>query len=157
MSSSSPWDVTASLDVSGGFSLTMCIECTNGDITVTKDDWEVELVDCTNVLSVPTAPTTIKQYATNPAKIYGNDWDSAFGNTDVTNCAITSCSLYDNDCSTPLSSSDIYFSGSLSSGDLFVYAKRNVEAGYSLTICVVCSNGDQDIQLNNWSVSQTEA
>jgi hypothetical protein len=78
------------------------------------------------------------------------DWNTYFGNTDTNNCGITSCTLYESDCSTALSN-PVSMAG-VSPFD--VTALKNVLAGYSQTMCVSCTNGAQTVHKDNWSVSQ---
>jgi hypothetical protein len=132
----SPWDITALKNVLGGYSKTICISCTNGAQTVQKDNWSVNLLDCQNAISDPASAPTSSSLTYNPATsssiIYPisstwTSWDSFFSNSDTTNCAITSCSLYEADCSTALSSPVSIGSSS----PWNVAATQNILAGYT--------------------------
>jgi hypothetical protein len=133
---SSPWDVTALLNQMNGYSQSMCVSCTNGAQTIQKDNWSVNLIDCENAISnpasAPTASSLTYDAATSSVVIYPisttwTSWDSFFSNSDTTNCAITSCSLYESDCSTALSSPVSV--GASSPWD--VAASKNILAGYT--------------------------
>ena len=44
---------------------------------------------------------------------------------------------------------EVYFN----TGSYTVYAKRDVVAGYSHTVCLTCTNGYQTAQVDNWKIS----
>jgi hypothetical protein len=103
MESSSPWSVTAMKNEIAGYTKTMCVKCTNGAQTVTRDNWVLTQTGCGGVLSVPLATPdasgcAVKDYHSTytNSNIYPTgcaftwtDWDTYFGNTDSTNCPIT--------------------------------------------------------------------
>jgi hypothetical protein len=68
-----------------------------------------------------------------------------FANTEPSNCAMTSCTLYDSDCSTALP-------GTLSpyitlSGGNAIMISQTSTAGYALTLfCISCTNGAQTVE-----------
>jgi hypothetical protein len=150
MDSSSPWAITADKNVLAGYSYTLCISCTNGVQTVQETRWVVTLVGCSSSLTVPSSSPSAKSltYYSSTSSYYtsyeiyldSSGWDYSYGyfsNSMSSDCPITSCSLYDSDCSTPRST-DISMD---SSSPWDVHADRTVLAGYSYTICVSCTNG----------------
>ena len=62
------------------------------------------------------------------------DWDTYFGNTNPTKCPINSCTVYDSVSSTAISDP---ISISLNT----VTAMKNVIAGYTQSIYIICTNG----------------
>ena len=80
--------------------------------------------------------------------------DTFFGNSDPTNCPITSCSIYDKDsCGTGSfsGSSDVTFSIS----SITASRVNTAIAGYSYDACIRCENQSQQIDLNGWKIEQT--
>ena len=66
-----------------------------------------------------------------------SDWDTYFANTDSTHCGINECILYESDCSTVMTSP--ISMGASTPWD--VTALKNIAAGYTLSLCVSCTNG----------------
>jgi hypothetical protein len=82
-----------------------------------------------------------KDQSAEPIKIKSsfNDWDDHFNNQYTTDCPITSCSLYENDCSTS-------FSGNVAmsaTSPWSITMDRTITAGYQYDLCVKCTNGHQ--------------
>ena len=134
--SSTPWDITALRNTLAGYSQTMCISCTNGAQTVQKDNWSLTLLACENGLTSPASSPTSSLLAydssASPEVIYPissswTSWDSYFSNAGSNNCPITSCTLYESDCATALTSP--VSMGASSPWD--VAAMKNVFAGYT--------------------------
>ena len=119
------------------------------------DQYTSVQADCSNVLTVPTtAPDAVTlSYSYNSCPGYGcetihpdssyssTQWDNYFSNTDSTNCAISSCTLYDTGCVTERST-NVWME---SSSPWDVIADRNDLTGYDLTLCVSCTNGVQTV------------
>ena len=96
--------------------------------------------DCSATLSAGSLSDITKSFVEGGAASATNSasfWDTTFSNTDSTNCAISSCSLWlAGQCgTTSYSGADISISG------LNAYAEVDVSAGYSHDLCVRCSNG----------------
>jgi hypothetical protein len=75
------------------------------------------------------------------------DWNTYLSNTETANCPITSCTLFEAGCSTPLTSP-------ISMGALpfDVTALKNDPVGYTQDMCIECTNGAQTVQIDNWSL-----
>jgi hypothetical protein len=85
----------------------------------------VTLSSCAGVLSVPSAAPDASgaalmdyhsSYTDSDIFITGasgtwTDWNTYFSNTDTSNCPITSCTLYENDCTTAMSG-DVFMDSS---------------------------------------------
>ena len=74
---------------------------------------------------------------------------SYFSNAYSADCgAVTTCTLFDSDCTTAHSTRAKIVSNALS-------VTQNVEAGYSVTLCVKCENSvASSVQINNWVLTQ---
>jgi hypothetical protein len=122
-----------------------------------KASYDFDTRDCSNVLSSSISPEDVSfdyDSVSVPETIsLTSSWTSLdvhFGNTDTTCCPITSCLLYENDCITPMSS-PVSMEGTSPWG---IEALKDLSAGYTQTLCVKCSNGDQEIEVNGWTITQ---
>jgi hypothetical protein len=99
-----------------GYTKTMCVKCTNGAQTVTRNNWiltQTPHTGCGTVLSQPSdTPTAVSldydssttSEAICPISTPWVSWDDFFGNTDSENCPISSCMLLDSTCTTEVTS-----------------------------------------------------
>jgi hypothetical protein len=112
--------------------------------------WANDAGDEEFVLNVKCAPMSLNTTPspTNPNKFAYNgvsttisvgDWSTFFENPGLDNCVMSSCDVYDNsDCLTA------YAPGELSTGSsspFTITANRNIDGGWTETVCVKCSNG----------------
>ena len=86
-------------------------------------------------------------------KAYGEDqevpvqWELVTMNVDTQNCPINECKMYEVGCQIPLESPYLSFEG------MNLLAVTNVTQGYSLRICLNCSNGADNMTFDNWKLS----
>jgi hypothetical protein len=125
MGDSSPWDMTAEKDRAAGYSQSLCVSCTNGAQNITIDDWVVTQTasPCASTLTVPSSdPGTLSLTYSSSAGNYKHNWypEEYFSNTDSSNCPITSCTLYDSDCSTERTA-NVYIPGSESDWPIYAW------------------------------------
>lgn len=88
-----------------------CVECTSaggndlkyGEVIVTGS------VSCGSSLSAVSSLPTIpnRPYSSSSTLFDIVDWDDVFQNGDTSNCAITSCTIYESDCSTSYTGSNL--------------------------------------------------
>jgi len=108
---------------------------------------------CLSSLSAaaPSNPTFAYDAVTTIETIGG--WSLFVANSDAANCPVTSCSIYDGSSSCLIS----YLGGQLSvaSTDPFtITANKNVQAGWTETVCVACINGaGQWVATNNFVIT----
>ena len=156
INSNSPWDITMSVQEPSGYSFSLCVTCTNGLQSISIDNWAVVLnsIDCSATMSPGSTPdvTNIYDASLTGQVLLGTDWDTFFSNTEPTDCAITSCTLWKAGlCGVEaFTETEVWLDWS-SVGFL---ADFNVVTGYSHSVCVRCSNGQQDIDLDNWTITQ---
>jgi hypothetical protein len=115
LGSTDPWDAMAVRNEASGYTISICVECTNTIQTVQTGAWRVILSGCATV-TVPYEDTEDTYYTydnrlTTSVQIKPSaewvSWDTYFSNTDTTNCAFASCALYEPDCSTLMTSSGV--------------------------------------------------
>jgi len=71
-----------------------------------------------------------------------------FKNDKPTDCPFKTCFLYERGCKTTLDNENVAISD-----DNSVLVKLSNPKGYDLSACVKCSNGQQNITYDNWSIS----
>lgn len=107
---------------------------------VVYDQWTIQQTYCTGTgmsVSGGTIPDSQLKFdaSTTTELVYPQtatwqNWNIFFNNNDITNCPITLCTIYQNDCSTALSDATIV---TVDSGSPFnVVAKKNSPGGYTL-------------------------
>jgi hypothetical protein len=97
-----------------------------------------------SALTVPSSvPATMSFTYSSSAWPYLYSWDPEvyFSNSDSLNCPITSCSMYEGDCSTPRIDTVIM----AASSPWAIAAAQNIIWGYGLTPCSSCTNGVQTV------------
>jgi hypothetical protein len=114
-----------------------------------KATYDLTYVDCSSVLLSSNSPEDVTidyDSISGPETISltssWTDFYTYFSNTDPSNCPITLCSLYENDCTTT-TSSPLTMGGS---DPWSIEADNTVTAGYTQTFCVKCTIGD-DIEI----------
>jgi len=156
MDASAPWHITMSVTEPAGYSWSTCVRCSNGAQTIDLDNWLMTQtpLDCSSTMTPGSDIVSSRSYggATATAFVRGGEWNTYFQNTDETNCPITSCSLWEaGSCGvTSFVSTNVYIESAL---PWRIYSEENVLAGYSHSICVRCSNGQQDVDSDNWDIS----
>ena len=132
------------------------------------DNWNFQLISCA-AFSTPTLKTGTKKY-----KPYGgvgaadlllvDDFDTLFGNADVANCPITSCTMEDNDClGTDMATEYPNYidyatlaQDALNNNDWTYTMLQDVADGYRYVICIRCTNGVSEGTMNNVHLCQCE-
>ena len=164
MSISTSTTVTANVNIGAGYSETFCISCTNdaGGLTLdTKnlDNYQVQqsanpcITALNPIAPSPTDPLIFTYHASNTQTI--GDWTTFMTSTSSPTCDPTSCTLYGAGCSTAYATA--YPGGKTSiagSTPWAITAARNENAGWTETICVLCTNGQDTQQTDNFYLQQ---
>ena len=150
---STPWTININKNVIAGYSNTYCYSCTNGAQTITYSPWAVTVNGCTNKLLALSSPLASQTYlfSASTTTATPGDWSSFFQNSNPSLCPLVRCKLKISDCSSDSTNTDVTMS---SSSPFTITAKRNVAAGYSVTLCVRCNNGVDYINVTPWTVTQ---
>ena len=96
--------VIAKKDVALGYSITICVKCTNGAVDTQIDNWSISQDSpCASVMSKDSSTIAV-DYGTlsyDPSSTtsritsgVANQWDTYFQNQETALCPITSCGLY---------------------------------------------------------------
>lgn len=137
---STPWSVTAKRNTDAGYVVEVCIECTNGADTQTYDNFKVtQIRNCGSALTAKADAPSSKEfnYVASGLEALGG-WSTFFDNADDSNCGISSCVLKNSDCTGDYPGGQL----SVGSGSLFVVsANKGIQAGWTETVCIECSNG----------------
>ena len=121
------------------------------------DDWTITQVkDCTTSLSAGVATDVELVYTSGAAGVAVTPsdsfttWDAFFSNSDSA-CAISSCTISDSgSCGGSFSgSSDITFDTSTWA----LTASKTNTGGYSHSVCIECTNGQDTQSLDGWTIS----
>ena len=141
MAGSTPWAITANQNIQNGYTETVCVSCTNGLDTYSYFNFIVtQIRDCATALTAKAGATNsfilfYQAASTGPI----GEWTTYFDDADTTNCAITSCVIKSADCSGAYAGSHITIASSL---PFAIEGARSIQAGWTETICVECTNGD---------------
>ena len=83
-------------------------------------------------------------------------WDVFFSNTDISNCPITSCTIADSgDCDGTLSGTEAGYFSFDSASPWGLQTSVDVVAGFTKSLCIECTNGDDFEALDGWSITQS--
>ena len=143
--------IQASINNHNTWSEIVCIKCTNAAggqnfDTEYLDNYVVQQTQnpCHTSLNppatAPTNPMNFNFHATNTETV-ATGWSVFASNSDTTNCAVTSCTLYFKGCTIPYATK--YPSGHVSISSTFPFAITatvNEHLGYVEELCVSCSN-----------------
>lgn len=145
MLSTSPWTITAQLNVQIGWSQIICYSCTNNIGTITKDNYVVTQKPSICYTSLgpetttpPTNPKLVAHSSTTSSSTI-NTWSDFFSNLDATNCPVTLCTLKAIGCVNSYASA--YPIGKLSiTSSTSLEAVVNIDQGWTETVCIICTN-----------------
>ena len=149
-----PFGITATKNVNGGYIETVCVSCSNTLQTIDYDNFKITQTHCAVAITPKTVPPDpMMTYSTAPSSQIVGDWTTYFTNADTTYCPITSCSLKNAGCGGAFSGAQLSIPSAASPWS--VSANKNVVAGYNEKTCVECTNGDQIATLDNVEITQT--
>lgn len=77
-----------------------------------------------------------------------------FKSNDETVCPITSCARYLTGCDTPITGLTNMMFLKNAAGGIYLNVASNTDIGWKETVCIVCTNGDQKISVDNYTVEQ---
>ena len=141
-----------------GYQHSICVSCTNGQQTVTLDNWiHKQIKDCTSSLTVGTQANTALDYSGDPllVSVGPASWETFFQNTETIDCPILSCSISDaGSCGSGVFSGSTDVTFDTVSPWLLTASVLNPD-GYSHSVCVSCENGKMTVDLDNWVISQS--
>ena len=92
----SPWTITMSTTVGGGYSHSLCVRCWNSPSSyLDVDNWNLQLTfDCSAALTAPAPYSKVIHYDPSPPSsptLLDVTWDVFFQNADPANCPIMNC------------------------------------------------------------------
>ena len=151
MGTSAPWNITAKADgkESSHYNDNLCVYCTSEYQSLTSDNFGVSTIDCTSTLFVANdagANSIKKEYKKGHFKNF--EAESFFKNDKTDQCPIKTCSLWEKGCTKELDNENF----AISDKNLIV-VKLSDSEGYDIDACVKCSNGQQNITYDKWSIS----
>jgi len=109
-------------------------------------------MDCSIALvapaSAPTNPTLAYNTGTPTSQV--GSWTDFMQNSDATNCGITSCLIKRPACNAAYVPGELSIAGS---SPWAITANQNIQAGYTETICVECTNGAEIQIYDNYIIT----
>ena len=151
MDSSSPWTISAlnNGEVTSNYNDNVCVSCKNKYTTMNYDNFGVGTVDCSNTLFVSNdAESSSIKSEYDRGKNQQMQAEAFFKNDKPLDCPIKSCSLFEKGCKKTLDNENVAISDSNS-----ILVKLSNTNGFDLQACVQCSNGQQDLTFDKWTIS----
>lgn len=145
-----------SLMIAKGYSYEVSMECDNGFQKIYHDLSIKQLSKCKTALSLKkdVDPALLKgfkiPYSTTMRHIVPTAWnEDIFETIDKDNCPITGCARYLPGCNTPITGiTNMMFQ--TNDGKIQLNVNANANKGWKTHICVVCTNGEQDISQDHY-------
>jgi hypothetical protein len=151
MDSSAPWTIRAlnNGEVTSNYNDNVCVSCKNKYVTMNYDNFGVGTVDCSDTLFVSNeAESSSIKSEYDRGKNKQIQAEAFFKNDRPVDCPIKTCSLFEKGCKKTLDNENVAISDSNS-----ILVKLSNTNGFDLDACVQCSNGQQQLTYDKWSIS----